>query len=251
MVNGMKLFGERFSGFQDQYTVIGGMACDLLMSEAGMDFRLTQDVDMVLIVEALTEEFAQLFWRFIEDGGYESRMKNDGKPEFYRFLNPKDSAYPKMIELFSRPQIGVQLRYEGHLMPIHISDEISSLSAILLNDDYYHFLLHGRRSLDGITILDALHIIPLKMKAWLDLTSQKADGKHVNDRDLRKHRLDVFRLFTLISPDARISAPAGVLIDIHEFIKQMRTTSVGLEAIKITRSKDEMLDVFSQVYVAE
>ena len=40
--------------------------------------------------------------------------------------------------------------------------------------------------------------IPLKMKAWLDLKEKKAQGTHVNSRDIRKRRLDVFRLFPLV-----------------------------------------------------
>lgn len=251
MVNGMQLFREHFSEYQAQYTLIGGMACDLLMSEAGLDFRITQDIDMVLIVEALTDSFVRAFWQFIEDGGYENRLRSNNKPEFFRFQNPQNSAYPKMIELFSRPQAGVQLQYEGHLTPLHVSDDIASLSAILLNDDYYRFLLQGRKESDNVTVLDAFHIIPLKMKAWLDLTLQKSKGEHVNDRDLRKHRLDVFRLFALITPDAKIPTPVNVLHDIHDFIRLMRTTSVGLEAIHIMRSKDEMLDVYEQIYIVE
>ena len=83
-------------------------------------------------------------------------------------------------------------------MPLHIDDEVSSLSAILLNDDYYHFLLDGRTVTDGISILDAEHIVPLKMKTWLDLKSKKADWIHVNSRDIRKHRLDVFHLSKMV-----------------------------------------------------
>ena len=44
-------------------------------------------------------------------------------------------------------------------MPLHIDDEVSSLSAIPLNDDYYRFLLDGRTVIDGISILDAEHSI--------------------------------------------------------------------------------------------
>jgi hypothetical protein len=251
MVHGMDLFKERFNEYQAQYTVIGGMACDLLMSEAGLDFRPTQDIDMVLIVEALTEPFVRAFWQFINDGAYQNRMRSNKKQEFYRFQNPQNNAYPKMIELFSRPQASVSLKYEGHLMPLHISDEAASLSAILLNDDYYHFILHGRKSADGVTILDAPHIIPLKMKAWLDLSSQKAKGEHVNDRDLRKHRLDIFRLFALISPDIQVPTAASVLNDIRSFIQHMRTAAIGLKAIGITRSKDEILDVYERIYTEE
>jgi len=33
--------------------------------------------------------------------------------------------------------------------------------------------------LRSVPILDAEHIIPLKMKAWLDLKEEKAQGMHV------------------------------------------------------------------------
>jgi hypothetical protein len=54
-----------FSGFDDCYTVIGGSACDILMTEAGLDFRATKDIDMILILEARSTEFAQTLWQFI------------------------------------------------------------------------------------------------------------------------------------------------------------------------------------------
>ena len=174
MVNGIEIFKEHFKEYKNQYAIIGGFACDLLMTDAGLDFRQTADIDMVIIIEALTTEFAAAFWTFIDKGGYQARQRSSGRPEFYRFVNPKNSDYPKMIELFSRPQNNIKLWQDTHLMPLHIDDEISSLSAILLDDDYYQFLLNGRIEIDGISILDAEHIIPLKMKAWIDLKSKRA-----------------------------------------------------------------------------
>lgn len=251
MVSGIDIFREHFSNFKDQYTVIGGFACDLLMTDAGLDFRQTVDIDMVLTVEALTTEFAKAFWAFIDQGGYQARQRSNGKPEFYRFVNPTDSAYPKMIELFSRPQNNVSLHPDTHLMPLHIDDEVSSLSAILLNDDYYHFLLDGRTVTDGISILDAEHIIPLKMKAWLDLKDKKAQGIHVNSRDIRKHRLDVFRLFQLVREDQRIVVPVSVGTDIDDFISQMQETDIRLSDIGISRSKESILEIYRNMYVTE
>lgn len=35
--------------------VIGGFACNLLMNDAGLEFRQTVDIDMVLIIEALQQ----------------------------------------------------------------------------------------------------------------------------------------------------------------------------------------------------
>lgn len=216
MVNGIELFRDHFSDYKDQYTIIGGFACDLLMTDAGLNFRKTVDIDMVIIVEALTTEFAEAFWKF---------------------------------ELFSRPQNHVTLQPDSHLMPLHIDDEVSSLSAILLNDDYYHFLLGGRVETNGISILDAEHIIPLKMKAWLDLKSKKEQGNHVDSRDLRKHRLDVFRLFPLIRAEEKVHVPVSVLADIREFIGQMRKTDIRLSDIGISRSKDSILDIYDEMYI--
>lgn len=58
MANGIEIFREYFSKYKEQYTLIGGMACNLLMSDAELDFRQTKNIDMVLIVEAMTNKFA-------------------------------------------------------------------------------------------------------------------------------------------------------------------------------------------------
>jgi hypothetical protein len=247
----MMVFKTHFKDFSEQYAIIGGMACDLLFSDAGLDFRATKDIDMVLIVEALTVEFAGAFWRFIDDGGYRSAANRSGDPEFYRFEKPANAAYPKMIELFSRPGSGVRLQYSGHLTPLHVDDGVLSLSAILLNDDYYRFLLKGRTIVEDIVVLDALHLIVLKMKAWLDLTDQKAAGSHVNDRDLRKHRLDVFRLYQLLSQDTKLAVPAAVFGDIRRFIGRMRAMIAAQAPSAAASEQNAMLDMYESIYPSE
>ena len=251
MAAGMDVFRSHFSAYQEQYILIGGMACDLLLNEAGERFRPTRDVDMVLIVEALTSEFAEAFWAFIEAGGYEARLRNSGKPEFYRFVNPKQPEYPVMIELFARPGNNVNLSATGHLTPLHIDDDISSLSAILLNEAYYRFLLNGKTSADGVSVLDAEHLVPMKMKAWLDLTEKSMQGIHVNERDLRKHRQDVFRLYPLIREDILIPTPEEVRNDVKKFVDTIRTMPFDPGKIGLNINKDHVLDVYSRLYVPE
>ena len=87
------------------------------------------------------------------------------------------------------------------------------------------------------------------MKAWLDLKSKKEQGNHVNSRDLRKHRLDVFRLFLLIRAEEKVHVPVSVLADIREFIGQMRKTDIRLSDIGISRSKDSILDIYDEMYI--
>lgn len=219
-----------------------------MKSEINMEFRPTKDVDMVLIVEALTNDFANAFWDFIEAGKYTARQRSDGKPEFYRFVDPKTPGYPYMIELFARPRSNISMTYKGHLIPLHIDDDISSLSAILLNEAYYSFLLDGRTSAETISVLDGVHLIPMKMKAWLDLNRQKAEGIHVNSRDLRKHRQDVFRLFPLINPDARIAAPEEVYQDIMTFINAVSELPFETKSIGISIGKEQILEIYQNLY---
>ena len=249
MAAGIDVFRNHFRRFQNQYVLIGGVACDLLFDEAGESFRPTKDIDMVLIVEALTTEFAASFWQFIEEGGYEARQRSNGRPEFYRFVKPKQLNYPMMIELFARPESKVGFSSFNHLVPLHIDDEISSLSAILLNESYYRFLLEGRTVSEDVSVLDASHLIPMKMKAWLDLTEKKAEGIHVNDRDLRKHRQDVFRLFSLIADDAVVSVPEDVYKDIQRFISTVRMLPFETKQIGMSIQKNDILDVYERIYV--
>ncbi len=49
MVKGLDLFREHFRGYADRYVLIGGTACDLAMGEAGLDFRATRDLDIILM----------------------------------------------------------------------------------------------------------------------------------------------------------------------------------------------------------
>jgi len=39
MVNGFTKFKERFQGFENQYVIIGGTACDLIMENEELPFR--------------------------------------------------------------------------------------------------------------------------------------------------------------------------------------------------------------------
>lgn len=242
-MNGISIFREYFHHFKEQYAIIGGVACGLLMEEAGFPFRQTVDIDMVLIVEALTPEFAKAFWDFIQAGEYQIKRRSNGQPQFYRFSHPKNPAFPKMIELFFRSQNSMILHPDSHLTPLHVDEEISSLSAILLNDDYYRFLLNGRTVSDDVSILDAEHIIPFKMKAWLDLKTKKREGMHVDSHDIKKHCLDVFRLSQLVS--------ASIQSDIDAFIDQMSEEEIHLMDLGIHESKEEILNILQQIYILE
>lgn len=238
MVTGFESFKRWFSEYSEQYAIIGGTACDLLMSEEGMDFRATRDIDMVLIVESLTPQFGERFWSYIRDAGYEHRNKSTGEPQFYRFTNPKSRDYPYMIELFSRRADAIALSDDAVLTPLPLDHEISSLSAILLDDAYYQFLRKGKTIIDGIPILDAMHLIPFKAKAWLDLRQRKEAGE-VDSKNIRKHKNDVIRLSMLLRENDTIDLPQAIRNDMKGFLSAMREESIDLKALGIRGTSQE------------
>ncbi|GHU64170.1 hypothetical protein AGMMS49983_09330 [Clostridia bacterium] len=225
MVEGIAGFKTWFRGFEENYVIIGGTACDLLMTEGGSEFRATKDVDMVVILEALSLEFGFRFWEYIKAGGYKFRNKSTEKPHFYRFYEPSSHEYPYMIELFIRREEGIAFSSDAVLSPLPIGEDISSLSAILLDDNYYEFLKAGAKMTEELPILDAGHLIPFKAKAWLNLTERKANGVHVNTRDIKKHRRDVIQLSSLFTPEYRLVLPKSIETDVREFLD--RNTDEG------------------------
>ena len=104
-----------------------------------------------------------------------------------------------MIEIFSRNPDFIILEDDTVLTSLLIDDEISSLSAILLNEAYYELLKTGQKMVDGIPVLSPTCLIPFKAKAWLDLKERKLNGEQVDSKNIKKHKNDVFRLALLIT----------------------------------------------------
>lgn len=218
MVQGIEKFRESFGDYNDCYVIIGGTACDIVMKEYGSDFRATKDIDLVMLVEAIDETFVSRFLSFVEEAEYDHIKKSSGERQFYRFENPKDDSFPKVIELFCRrpDYLGA---IDTNLASIHISDNVSSLSAILLNDDYYDLLSRGRVVIDGLSVLNIESLILFKMKAWMDLSERRQAGESVDMTNIKKHKNDVIRLALNIEPDSHIIIKGSVKEDAQKFIE--------------------------------
>jgi hypothetical protein len=152
MVIGVDVWRAHFADFADRYVLVGGVACDTLMTEAGLEFRATKDLDVVLLVEVLDAAFAEAFWAFVEAGGYEHKEKGVGG-KLYRFAKPATPGYPFMVELFSRAPEGFELGEGARLTPLPIDETVASLSAILLDEAYYALLKANLREIDGLPLL--------------------------------------------------------------------------------------------------
>lgn len=249
MVYGIDTFLRYFKDYKDQYVLIGGSACDIVMQEYDIDFRTTKDLDIVLIIETLNTDFVEKFWKFIADGQYKNIATNTSETKFYRFSKPSTPRFPSMIELFSRKRIDIVLKQDNGLSPIHIDDNIRSLSAILLNDDYYDLLLSGKTETEGLSYLSKEMIILFKIKAYLDLKNKKDNGESVDSRDIRKHRNDIFKLLTLIDPNLRIEISSSIKNDLLQFLKIIKNYKPDLSALKITVSSfEEFITLLKDIY---
>ena len=60
-MDGLDKFREAFAEYSDNYVVIGGAACDITMTNTVVRPRATHDIDMIVIVENMTEAFANRF----------------------------------------------------------------------------------------------------------------------------------------------------------------------------------------------
>lgn len=250
MVRGIEVFREHFAQHTNQFVLIGGTAATLAMESAGLQFRATKDLDIVLHIEALDPAFGAAFWSFVERGGYEIRQASDtGKPMLYRFQKPGDARFPTMLELFCRSPDGIRLADGSRLTPIPINEVIASLSAIVLDDAYYAFIIHGRRSIDRLSWIGAEQLIPLKARAWIDLTARKGNGESIDTKDIRKHANDAVRLSQLLTPDSRIALAAKIAADLSQFLDGVAADGTyDPKSLQIPGTLEEILVRIAQAY---
>jgi hypothetical protein len=90
VVRGLDVFRSWFSSHADEFVLIGGTAATLALEEAGLEFRATKDLDIVLHVEALTPRFGEVF------GGSSMRVAT-------RPVRPPTRAGRSSIDSRSRP----------------------------------------------------------------------------------------------------------------------------------------------------
>lgn len=252
MVRGLEDFRDWFSPFRDHYALIGGTACDLLLEEAGLSFRATKDLDVVVLVDSVEPEFARLFWEYIHRGGYTRKAKSSGKPRAYRFEEPSDAAVPHMIELFARvPETFETERTHIDTVPLPVDDpEVSSLSAIILDDEYFSFLRTGVTERKGVPLVDASHLIVLKTLAWSNLREKKAVGERIDSNQIKKHRNDIFRLFPVLNPGQTILISRKILDDMERSLTLLREEAIAMVEMGIrTMTQEAVIKELEKIYV--
>ena len=188
--------------------------------------RATHDIDMIIVVERMTPQYGERFWQFIREAGYrpeKSKAKEGESPkyEMYRFVDG-NPGFPEMIELLSRHPDVLGEPKGLTIEPLPIDGEQSSLSAIIMDDDYYRFTIEHSRLTDDIRHADSAALVALKARAYLNLIQDKQNGKHVNSKDIKKHRSDVLKNVVIMTED-EIPAPSSIVECVKEFVMSIRS----------------------------
>jgi hypothetical protein len=218
MIRGLDRFREHFAEYRKAFVLIGGVACHEWLASQSLEFRATKDMDIVLVVEALDETFVKRFWEFIEAGKYQAREKSTGERALYRFHKPQDDTYPIMLEIFSRKPSGMELGTGQQSAPVQFDEGSASLSAILLDDAYYKLIIEQHDEEKNLPFANPAALIPLKARAWLDLSARAQRGEKVEGRDIAKHRTDVFRIAATLPGGVGPNVADSIKADLRAFL---------------------------------
>lgn len=245
MVGGLNIFRERFARFSDNFVIIGGTACDEILSGTEMRPRATMDIDIVVIVENMTPEFARAFWAFIVEGEYRPglRKNKDEEPKYvlYSFDNGK-AGYPVKVELLSRHN--EIFTSAAHTEPLPIDGEVSSLSTIILDEPYYNLTVQNSFVSDGLRYAAPLALMALKARAYMNLIADREAGKKINTKDILKHRNDVLKLTATLTSTDRAIVDAEIVGTIREFADGLLQSLPNQSLQDALRSSESAIRMF-------
>lgn len=259
IVDGIGIFEKAFSKYKDSFVIIGGAACRATLSEGRYTPRKTKDIDMVLVLENLDKDFIDAFWSFIKAGNYKcaTRKDNDVRKKYvlYSFYDSLPE-YPAQIELLSRPVDGLG-NPEEHNIEAIMMDDASYLSAIILEPDYYNYLISHTEEKNGLRYASVDSLICLKALAYLNLREDKKNGIHVNDDDFKKHRRDVVMAAASLTVGEEFIVSQNIKDAITGFIEAMNTDD-GVrkslcDSLKLQNELllDEYLNMLDESFVVE
>jgi hypothetical protein len=101
----------------------------------------------------------------------------------------------------------------------------------------------------GLPVLGPGYLIPLKAKAFLDLSTKRGQGEAVDSKNIRKHQSDVFRLFPLLTEQTRIALSASIAGDMKSFLRGVESEKVDLKNFGIRNlNLMELIELLRTIY---
>ena len=248
MIRGLDHFREYFKQHSKNFILVGGVASYLLLEEAGASkVRATKDLDLVLILKP-DDDFIKAIKSYVKLGGYEIQKGKGDQTAFYRFKNPSNDNFPIMIELFSAA-IGDFIAFEQqHIIPIKDSAGARSLSAILLDQEYYTIVKNNAVERNGIFLINEFALIPFKAKAYLEIKERGEDSKN-----WKKHRGDIINLtVNFLTEESKEVLSGSVREHFIKFLNQFKnelTDDIIIGACNQNISKKTIIDLLESTFL--
>ena len=136
-------FQEYCRDFDEHYVVVGGFATVMLLDEELGEGhgKATFDIDLVLLTNN-SVELSQRIKQYITDGKYDIQLGDKDQYKYFRSNNPKEENFAKEIELFASNENSLELDDEQRIIPIDPEEGLYSLSAIMLDKEYFLHILY-------------------------------------------------------------------------------------------------------------
>lgn len=243
-VQGLKHFTDYFRDLNEQFVIIGGVATSYFLLENDLVGRRTRDIDLVVLANP-NLDFADRLRDYITLGRFQVESDAGGNARNYRFRNPEIDEFPKQIEIFSNAPIALALREGQQIVPFITSPGLESLSAILMDENYFALVKATSVIREGMPLLSSDGLVPLKVRAFLDLEERRRNGERIDKTDVRKHRNDVLRLAQTFGLE-RFEIPESIKNDLrlfisHSEIKMLDSATVSVVVPGATSVDDVLL----------
>ncbi|MFA7230979.1 MAG: hypothetical protein WC071_06885, partial [Victivallaceae bacterium] len=150
------------------------------------------------------------------------------RSSFFRFVKPKNEDFPAKLELASDKPAEDWI-YDFTVLDAE--DEKSSLSAIILDTDYYNFICSNTTVVKGITTIILEGLIPLKALAYSELSKIENPSEKIRI-NIAKHAGDIFNLAEALSNE-RFELPAKIAANLIESLNSMETPGISEERLEL------------------
>lgn len=228
-VHGIKHFTDFFAQLSEHYVIIGGIATNFFLLANDLITRRTKDIDLVVLANP-NQRFADKLRDYVTQGRYQIEADSTGKKRNYRFRNPDDAVYPKQIEIFSTAPLELALSADQRIVPFVTSPGLESLSAILMDADYFALVKSTNTIQGGVPLLSSNGLIPLKVRAFIDLDSRRRQGERIDQSDIKKHRNDIIRLAQTLDLGV-FEIPESIKNDLRAFLEHPEIVALETSAI--------------------
>jgi hypothetical protein len=100
-----------------------------------------------------------------------------------------------------------------------------------MDADYFSLVKSTSTIKDGVPLLSSNGLIPLKVRAFIDLDSRRKQGERIDQSDIKKHRNDIIRLAQTLDLGV-FEIPENIKSDLRAFLEHPDIVALETSAIE-------------------